>query len=251
MGVITVVLLVIGAVWLVRAQRRAWVIVIVCATQVVFAVRVGGDWMLGARFLAPVAPQLVLLQVAGVLAAAGALDRVRVRWLRQAVVVSLSALLILSVGFRLRTQTTMPVWGGGYSNRSLIASNIGRGWVEGAALLRCASPGQLVAYSEMGYAGYLRQDLRFLDLHALVNKEIAKDLKPYSGKDDLADVLWYVPSTTVGSEVLKRRPHFVLSFDGNPPDPALDGRYIRVEGQRVGELDYELYRRADVDCVTG
>lgn len=235
-----------------RADRGLIALPAVCAAQLVFAVWSGGDWMQGSRFVAPVIVPLLLLEVFGLV---GIVEVVRRRAPAAAgpigagVALAALAVPVVAIGvFGLA-----PAWDHtrDLSNRGLMSDIDGgrTAWVRGADLLACAEPGDLVAYSEMGYAGFARRDLRFLDLRGLVDERIAHDApREHSGWAGIHDPRWYEPTSAVGAEILRRQPKLILTLDGEPPTSILDGRYERILFDKGPAAWFHLYRRADVTC---
>jgi len=133
----------------------------------------------------------------------------------------------------------------------LSAGRDGRLWLDGEQMLSCAAPGDLVAYSEVGYAGFERRDLRFLDTRGLVSPVIARRAPGWMKHvDGVVDVDWQSPSSVVGRAILAARPVVVVYIDGGPTSPAavLDGAYLLVARTPLHGTALALYRRADYPC---
>lgn len=146
-----------------------------------------------------------------------------------------------------------PAWtgSGDLSNEGLMRNVEGgrSGWVRGAELLECAQPGDLVAYSEMGYAGFARREVAFLDLRGLVDERVAHDTpREHSGAAGIHDPNWHQPGSAVGAEILRRRPELILNIDGEPPDTILGGEYRKVRFEKGPAVWFHLYQRSDVVC---
>jgi hypothetical protein len=157
--------------------------------------------------------------------------------------------------------TTDPVWatGGKVDDASITAAGayeLTPLWIVGRRLLACAKPGDLVAYSEMGSAGFARHDLRFLDLRGLLDKEIARTAPAsLKGEPGVTDYSWASSTSVVGRVIVREQPVLILSVDGLPSPTVLDGRYIEVQylqfrnTPHFRNLPLVLYRRADRPCL--
>lgn len=252
MLLIALIALGVRAAW--RDRTRPVSVAAVVGAQVAFILLSGGDWMPASRFLAPVMPEVIVLEVAGVMAllADPAVARIRAKGIP--VVIGLACL----VGVLPLRNVRAPVWNarGHFGVHGLMAANgygFASAWLTGARLLDCAQRGDLVAYSEMGYAGWTRPDLRFLDTRGLVTRSVARrtprSLKQTSGVEDNG---WMRASSPVGSVILEERPSFVISIDLKPVAAPLDGAYLRVQTLvSPGRLHVplSLYRRADRPCT--
>lgn len=248
--VVLAVLFVAGAVgWVARNDRLAYCVSPVLA-QAVAVVAVGGDWMLGGRFVAPVALLLAVTQARGAVEIASVLERkqscpaVAVR----TAVVGL-ALLVTLPG--LADTAAHPLWRTGWrlDDESLIASGgYGRDWARATEMLTCARPGDLVLFSEMGYGPWQRTDLRFIDARGLTDREIAtrtpRRLRHTWG---IEDPDWNDRDSVTVQVVLRREPELVVTYSENPPRSFANGRYI-TEGVESPVEGYTVYRRADVRC---
>jgi hypothetical protein len=113
---------------------------------------------------------------------------------------------------------------GGYET---LSSEI---WPFGPTMLRCVPSGSWVAYSEVGYAGFARQDLSFLDTRGLTDVDIAHNA-PAAERTSVGveEFDWIQPRSTVGSEILARRPVMIIDFSSLLPPPTLFGGAYRLE----------------------
>ena len=122
--------------------------------QIAFVLHFGGDWMPGWRFLVPVLPLLAVLQVYGL------------RRLRGPGLAGRAAAPALAVALWAVCAVVSPhnPWSNArFSTASadlLPADNaLGRKWVAADHYIQTAlPPGGVIAYSEMGYAGYRNLD---------------------------------------------------------------------------------------------
>ncbi len=240
LGVVTLVLeiwLVIVAVRRFRRTRPAIAYALgVVAAEVLFVLGAGGDWMSGGRFLAPAIPAATVLVFGGVeafLTPTGGNSAVHPR--RRALTVAMVlGVLVAPVG----AGYVAPAWAlaGGLSDQSLIRAGnypLSNTWGAAVGLADCLKPGQTVAYSEIGLFGFEHPGLRVIDTSGLTDAEIARHA-PTQAKHPwgVADPHWYLPDSTVGRELVNRRPQLIIAFDNYLPLPAgawiLDGSYHRT-----------------------
>ena len=252
--------LVVGIRVIVGARGPMLYAVAAVGAQVAFILRAGGDWMIGGRFLAPVAPELVLMQIVGVAAIAADLqtrDRIPLASTRAfaglVIVGALAPALIMhgavwsTAG---RTTDKALLAAGGYPQTPI--------WLEGADLLDCAAPGASVAYSEMGWAPWTHANLKFLDLRGLTDPKIASQT-PASDHtpDGVVDPNWASPSSVSGKAILAANVQFILVLGtpdavrpgGHPPTTVLGGRYTPARSAVSGTSELVLYRRTDTPCA--
>ncbi|MGH9020235.1 MAG: hypothetical protein ACRDV0_04365, partial [Acidimicrobiales bacterium] len=128
-----------------------------------------------------------------------------------------------------------PAWSlSGVSDQSLItgdtAEHFAPVWVAISRLLRCAPRGASVATSEIGYLGFLRQDLTLIDLRGITNSTIAKTA-PESTKTEVGvlDENWFSTQSVVGREIVLTRPDLVVEVDNVQLGTVLGGRYRLVK----------------------
>lgn len=240
MKVLLLLLALIGAVTiLIGSNRRSWYVVGAVVAQVGFILESGGDWMIGSRFFAPVVPMAAVLVTVGAFTVFNYIGR---RFGSGLGVVKLAVSGL--VGLVLIVQIVMPfiklhdpVWTsrGRFDDASLVAAGgfpaFSNGvWPAGLALLSCMPSGSLVAYSEIGYAGFERPDLTFLDTRGLTDTAIAHDAaSSIKGSRGVTDLDWTSEQSVVGGEIAARRPGAILSFDWrtSPSSTVLNGTYER------------------------
>lgn len=255
-----------GAMSLLLARnRRPWYVIGAVVAQILFILESGGDWMFGNRFFAPAVPMAAVLVVKGVVELVEFSKR---RWGSELRVVHITLCAMVAVVLGLVVVMPFvtlrdPVWAshgqlddaalvsaGGYET---LSSKI---WPEGPNLLRCVPSGSLVAYSEIGYAGLERLDLRFLDTRGLTDEVIAHSAPPgITTSVGVIDPDWFSPHSTVGSRILAVKPSVILNFDFNiVPLNVLNGAYKlsllhifrnQPPGQ-FAELAEAGYRRSDL-----
>ena len=257
----------VGAVALGRGQRR-WTYALVAVVTVVLAVlATGGDWMLGDRFLVPVAPIFAVVTAAGVVTLVG-FSAQRLPFESRLVHRSLCALLAVIVclfAVLPLMKRHDPVWhssghfddvslttAGGYGILSTVV------WPTGLEFLRCAPAGSLVAYSEDGLAAFERPDLRFLDLRGLNDLAIAHDSPPQDKSFfGVSDPEWAAPQSVTGAEIRRTHPALVVDtvFDNLGGDAEFLAHHGYVEattpGATLGQsVDVKLWvRLADRQAV--
>jgi hypothetical protein len=259
-----------GAVSLLLApNRRPWYVIGAVVAQILIILETGGDWMFGNRFFAPAVPMAAILVAKGVVELVKFSNR---RWGTELRLVHITLCAMVTVVLGLVVvmpfvELRDPVWTshgrlddaalvstGGYET---LSSKI---WPAGPNLLRCVPSGSLVAYSEIGYAGFERLDLRFLDTRGLTDKVIAHSAPTVlTSNVGVLDFGWFLPHSTVGSRILALKPSVVLTFDFIiVPLNVLDGAYkLRVlhvfPNQPPGQFaeDAEAtYWRSDLRPIT-
>lgn len=207
----------------------------VIAAVFLFILKSGGDWMYGWRFAAPILPLLAVSQCYGV--------RAFSRWLagrarrpsrpapaltaRNAALVSGAALAALWLVSSVKT-THFPWSRAGYSTRGSRLLQVSEGygplWARGADFIRRSFPrGATLAYSEMGYAGYLNMDKTMIDTRGLTDRQIAGLPNRFKCVSGVADPSWYRPGDPLYRILQARRPDAIMSFAADPPDLRLHG----------------------------
>jgi hypothetical protein len=235
----------------VRQERALLPIAAAVVAGTAIVVRAGGDWMGGSRFL--VALFAVLAPFAGIWLAERATRSSRPTW---APVALLAATVVFMNVFSPHHPWSSIDWA--TDDRSFVASGDGpfpAFWAEASDLLdRCAQPGWLVAGSEMGFAPFHHQGLRFLDLRGLVSDDVSRVTNDLKGTAGVTDEHWFEPDSPVGRILLARSPELILTFDAPPgqapPASALDGRYRVIETIPGSTVSEYLYARADVACAS-
>jgi len=244
---------------LVAIIRRRTVLVIVAAAvlaQVVFILLVGGDWMWGGRFLAPVAPLIAVVDAFGVVAIVRRATRAArppSKWIRILVIGIVSAATVIPI-IALRD----PVWDshGHFDTASLFAASDGGGfpisvWLAGDRALSCARPGEVVTYSEVGYAGFTHLDVQFLDIRGLTDRTIARHTPPANRKyyGVVLDPSWQTSASRIGAEILRQHATSVLTFDlFRHRATVLGGAFTYVGSRVVAGQTLYLYIRAGTTC---
>lgn len=241
-GVVVASLLAFGAA--VLTKRRAFVLVAAIVGQFFFLAMSGGDWMIG-RFVSPIWPVAII-------AFAAAVDFLIER---RAALGYVAAGVVVAATASQWSGTFNPIWrADGLGDYDLLASGgiarLSKPWADGATFLACARPGDLVAYTEIGYSGFSRLDVTLMDPRGLTDREVAHhapdDVRKITG---VSDDNWRDPNSYMGAELLRRDPRLIISFDGVQGDTALDGKYIRY-AQYFAPSGREIasYRRTDVSC---
>ncbi|MDQ2800951.1 MAG: hypothetical protein M3Y13_15065 [Armatimonadota bacterium] len=211
---------------------KAWagaVLSVVVLAQMAFVLRFGGDWMPGWRFLVPVLPLLILLQVHGL------------RLLRGTGVLRSAAAPMLVTVLWLVCAGISPhdPWAKAHfstaSQDLLSADNaLGRKWVASNRYIQTAlPPGSSIAYSEMGYAGYCNLDKTFIDVRGLTDPEIAHlpavyNGTVYKGTWGVDDEQWMYPSDPLYRILKRRQPTAIIAFShpSQMPPVVLDHYYL-------------------------
>jgi len=260
-------LLIVGAVAAAIRYRTYGYIVAAALAQVLFVLKSGDDWMKVARFLEPVEPCLIVLQLLGAAVLFGwIVERVhRSRVESKSTGEKTTGNLDLVVGAVLLGGLVMgtcfafiqndPVWTlQGVSDQALVSHSgdqpYSSVWAEEPRLFACARAGQLVATTEAGYGPFVDERLPVLDLRGLTNREIA-ETAPSSLKSNVGviDTDWYSPTSPVGEVVLQERPVLIVTVNGPPVRRALDGEYRLIETQDA--LGLRVYARVGTACSVG
>lgn len=255
-----------GAVSLLMApNRRPWYVIGAVVAQILFILESGGDWMYGDRFFAPAVPMAAILVTKGVVELVKFSKR---RWGTEVKLVHLTLCAMVAIVLGLVVvmpfvELRDPVWTshGRFDDAALVSSGgyetlSSKIWPSGPNLLRCVPSGSLVAYSEIGYAGFERLDLRLLDTRGLTDEVIAHSApSTIRTSVGVVDPDWFSPHSTVGSRILALKPSVIISFDFNIlPLNVLDGAYklsaLHVFPNeppgRFAPNAEAVYRRADV-----
>lgn len=218
-------------------SRRGLIISAPVVAQMSFVIITGGDWMLGGRFLVPVLPLVIVLQVRAV-------------WLFRhfrIVVVAAVATLVAVIPLQLRDGMN-PAWNidslaerglvfaGGYERHS-------EKWVVGAEMLECVPTGSTVAYSEMGLAPCVRRDLRFVDLAGLVNEDIAHAIHDGHEPGD-----WSSERSVAGKEIIRSGADYLLMATEGQGASVLGGQFHLVDERSVPFHMLRLYQRENGTC---
>jgi hypothetical protein len=253
------VLLLVGAVAGALRFRTYGYLVAAALAQALFILKSGGDWMKFDRFLEPVVPCVIILQLLGAAillqwivgrAHHDDAEAKTTRNLRLFVGTILLGGLVLGTCFAFIQID--PVWTlKGVSDQALVNDSgdqqYSKVWAEEPRLFACARPGQLVATTEAGYGPFVDEWLRVLDLRGLTNREIAEtapaSLKSSAG---VADQGWQSPTSPVGKVILQERPVLVVTVDGPATEKALDGEYHLIDVQSATGL--RVYAEVGTAC---
>jgi hypothetical protein len=259
LALISFVLLVVGLVALAVGRDSRILIPVAVLAQCGFTLISGGDWMTGGRFLAPVAPLLALTAAVGVVTVVGVVSRFSGQRRSAGNVLQGALVALMGVAAIIPVLSVRdPVWSshGRFDTADLFAASDGGGfytavWLAGDRALGCARPNSVVAYSEVGYAGFTHLDLQFIDTRGLTDRAIARNApaqdRNYYG---VADLDWYSTTSAVGSEFLAQHVDLILTFDSGPAHGVLGGRYIDVGSKVVppSGITLRMYRRVGVAC---
>ena len=236
----------IGAAWwtlaLVGASgerfRRvpALIIPLMVAGQALFALRSGGDWMGGWRYLSAALPLLMLLSLAGIAEIAEIVrNTIGKSGTRALVGGSLAALLAACLlgqnGFWTQgAHDGYLAWSS--KNFSLSQRKLLSGWkleravVIGDWLNANVAPGSVAAYSEMGVTPFFAPKTRFLDVDGLTDHGVAT--LPGAKHGQIGVESDYLSAATSVGAYLKdeRKPDYLLrGASAEPQSFALDDAY--------------------------
>lgn len=212
---------------LLGSVRRGWwagALSAIILAQMAFVLHFGGDWMPGWRFVVPVLPLLAVLQVQG-------LGRLRGHGpVRTVAAPALAISLWIVCAF---VSPHDPWSNARFSTASadlLPADNaLGRKWIATDGYIHdVLPPGGVIAYSEMGYAGYHNPDKTFIDVRGLTDREIARLPASYKGPWGVDDEQWMFPRDPLYQILKRRRPTAIIAFSHPPqmPPAVLDQYYL-------------------------
>lgn len=192
--------------WTMRRRPAALLGAGIVACAALFVLSSGGDWMPGWRFMAPALPLLALLQAQGAGCAAAGLGR---KGMFAAVA------LVWALPNVRHWDASWASVGMAASDRALMSHGLfASAWTAGADYVaRHTAPGQMVAYSEMGYAPWVNLDRRFLDTRGLTDRQVARVPGKYKDKTGVTDARWMDPGSPVGAILSARRPDLILVLD--------------------------------------
>lgn len=229
-ALIEAVFVVVGLYSMVHLGPRFWYLVAPIVGQVLFVLKAGGDYMVGGRFLAPVAIPFIAIEALGLVTLVGAGRRAVTDALPDVPVLFFSILLFATSLIPL-AYVNAPSWNiRGLEDAPLLGSRRGATqaplWVRMPSLLRCLPSGDLVATSEVGLIGFARLDLRLLDVRGLTNRQVAREA-PSSMKRTwgVQDKTWYLTTSPVGRILLRAHPNVIVEIDTDPTSGVLGGQY--------------------------
>jgi hypothetical protein len=199
----------------------------------------GGDWMPGWRMLVPITP--VLLFVVGRLAVPGPW---RPTWV---------AALALSAGILMagRGGPVIANFHDGPANDGGRLKTLPRDCITIGQRLERGFGGspEEVAISEAGLIAYEARDVRIMDLHGLVDSDIAHQPGGLHDHVHVAHILERAPAAVLFAHLHHNPPYGNHAYARELlPSPAFHAKYARVDlGPEVTALGWALYLRRDVD----
>jgi len=196
----------------------------VVLAQMAFVLHFGGDWMPGLRFLVPVVPLLAVLQVLG-------LRRLRGRGPLRAFAAPALAAALWAVCAAVSPHNPWANARFSTASADLLPADyaLGRKWVATDRYIHdVLPPGGVIAYSEMGYAGYRNLDKNFIDVRGLTDREIARLPSSFKGTWGVDDERWMFPDDPLSHILKRRRPTAIIAFSHPPqmPPVVLDQYYL-------------------------
>ena len=213
--------------WRTRRRVSGMVSLAVVIVVLAFVLKAGGDWMYGWRFMAPILPILAVCQCHAVRSLGSWLAE-RTQAIPARTTMRLCGAVIALVWLVSCVKTTHYSWkSANFSTQGSrflqVSEGYGPLWVKGADYIEHLPRGTTVAYSEMGYAGYLNMDKSMLDIRGLTDREIAHLSAKYKYSTGVMDRAWYQPGDPLCQILQKRAPALIISLDGIPSGAALGG----------------------------
>lgn len=211
--------------WKRRRTTIGQVFIALIVALSIFVLRTGGDWMAGWRYLAAVYPMFAIAQCIGLRSIAKLLPK-------RAWVAPIPALAALVLWGACSWEAPHITWATAhFSTRSadLLAasSSLGRKWVATARYIKKnIAPGSTVAYSEMGYAGYINMDKKFIDVRGLTDRDIARLPSRYKGAFGVDDEQWFMPGDPLYQILERRKPGTIIAFSHQYGPTMVMGRYF-------------------------
>ncbi len=220
--------LAVSGLWRIKHRILGGISLAVIAAVLLFVLKAGGDWMYGWRFMVPVLPLLAVCQCFAVRAISRRLARRNFPLVPARRSASVCGAVVALLWLVSCTKTEHYSWkSAGFSTHGvqLLQASEGFGplWVRGAEYIKQFPPGTKVAYSEMGYAGYLNLDKYMLDIRGLTDRQIAHLPPQYKYSTGVADKQWYAPGDPLNAILERRKPDVIISFDPASPATALSG----------------------------
>jgi hypothetical protein len=254
--VLQIALFVTGLFW--QRNRKFLIISIVIVAEILIILKGGGDWMKGARFAAPVAPEVVLIEVMGALALFRKLryDVLNISLFDQILPASVAVFLVVACCAPLLADR-QPVWftNGNFGTQKLVSvggySSGSYWWANASSLFRCAKPGDTIAWSEVGYFGLAELDKNVIDTRGLTDAYFAHN-SPQKHSHLFGEVNpdGANPNSVMGRYMIAKKPAYILSYEFQPQSQLYNGLYRLV---RTMHPDWygrptQLYVRSDRSC---
>ena len=218
----------IGA-WNIRKQLEGRIALLAASASIIFILRCGGDWMTGWRFMIAALPFIAYMQ-------AIALQEFAYKFFPIRKSMAGFAVVIMIWGSCLAISPKWPWNMVGYStDGSTMLGATGNEGGLGALQIKMASEiaGRFpsngpVAFSEMGYVGYANMGMKFLDVHGLIDAEIARLKNVPRQTTGIYDIHWAEPTSPLYAILKRRRPDVIVgAAEGNPDRPL--GLYHRTD----------------------
>jgi len=214
--------------WRTRRRLAGLVALAAVAAVVVFTLRSGGDWMYGWRFMAPVLPVIAVAQCHGLRALARRLARRRPGRTSAGGPLRLCGGVVAALWLVSCFKSAHFPWSEvNFSTRGARLLQVSEGygplWVKSGDFIRRFPRGVTVAYSEMGYAGYVNLDKKMIDVRGLTDREIAHLPAKYKYTTGVSDGEWFRPGDPLYRILQRRKPAVILSFVPVPPGAVLRG----------------------------
>lgn len=211
--------------------------VTVVACIIIFVLVSGGDWMPGWRFMVPSLPYFAIMQATGIIAIDNYSCR-RIQMISRCHILTYFSLLFWLFPCLISTHYSWASIRYSTEDRLLTTGDRVSPWVVTANYIKKSFPiGSYIAYSEMGYAGYINMDKKFLDTRGLTNHQIADFPVRYKSRIGVEDDNWMKPNSPLYHVLEMRRPNVIISFDGNRSDLARSNleNYRKLELKKTSQ----------------
>ncbi len=229
--------------------RRGLYLVAVVVAQAGFVLASGGDWMIGGRFFAPTFVEVACLEMLGLYALIDFLHR-RGPPATVAILTFAGGLPLIAASVFPLSFIHDPAWAlTGIDNRSIVAAGdyqpITEVWLALPRIAACVPPGATVATTEVGYFGFVRQNLRLVDMRGLTNRPIAKGAPPaVKSTVGVQTPDWTSPTSVVGKTILQSKATLIIEFDSHPTGFILGGAYRNLATRDLPYAKTGLAERA-------
>ena len=229
---------------LLLSSERRTVAAAIVLTKTLLILRGGGDWMPGWRMLVPITPLVfyVVFSFFFVATTEGETDR------RPAGIPAIALATVLFLG-GYASVPRFPNWDG-LSNEGGLLKKLPQAHLDIGRILRdsFAGPSEEVAIGEAGLVPFEALDVRFLDLLAINDRELASKPRAMHDKVRFEDVVRRRPAAVLFAHLHVRPPYGPYAYGRELlGDKRFFLAYRRLDlGERLTLLGWALYLRKDL-----